>query len=127
MEHRWGQRLTVDLAARIAGRPYSVRQARLVDLSASGAYMKVRTNLRPLSRVQVAIALPYSLGHHTPMVAAYVVRMGRDGVGVEWCEYGPQPVLELLRHAASHHRSAEPARYVPASDPLDEPKSIAEA
>jgi len=68
------------------------------------------------------------------MVAAYVVRHDKDGFGVEWCEYAPKPVLELLRRAAAHHRTAEPGRYVPASDSLvpasdslDEPKSRAEA
>jgi hypothetical protein len=127
MEHRWGGRITVDLAIRLAGRPYNVRQARLVDLSASGAYIKVCPDLRLLSRVQIAIALPHRLAHPTPMVAAYVARKGKDGVGVEWCEYAPKPVLELLRYAAAHHRTAEPGRYVVASHPLEEPKSFAEA
>jgi len=126
MEHRWGQRLMVDLAIRLAGRPYNVRHARLVDLSASGAFIKVGTDLRLLSRVQIAIALPHHRTRPTPMVAAYVVRKGKDGVGVEWCEYAPQPVLELLCYAAVRHRTAEPGRYVTASAPLEEPKSIAE-
>jgi hypothetical protein len=121
----------MDLGVRIAGRPYSVRPARLVDLSASGAYIKVCGDLRLLSRVQIAIALPHRLTHPTPMVAAYIVRKGKDGVGVEWCEYGPKPVLELLRHTAAHRYSrphtAEPERYLPASAALDEPKSFAEA
>jgi hypothetical protein len=131
MEHRWGQRLTVDLAVRVAGRRYHVRQARLIDLSASGAYIKVSADLRLLSRVQIALALPHRLPHPTPMVAAYIARKGKDGVGVEWCEYAPKAVLELLRYAAAHrhdrHRAAEPGRYVPASEPLDEPQSVAEA
>jgi PilZ domain len=131
MEHRWGQRLTIDLAIRIAGRPYHVRAARLVDLSASGAYIRVGADLRPLSRIQIAIALPHRLTRPTPVVAAYVVRKGKDGLGVEWCEYAPKPVLELLRYTAAHrhdrHRTVEHGRYVSASDPLDEPKSFAEA
>ena len=57
MEHRWGQRLTVDLAVRLAARRYNVRAARLVDLSASGAYIKVSADLRLLTRVQIALAL----------------------------------------------------------------------
>jgi hypothetical protein len=130
MEHRWGERLTVDLAIRVAARPYSVRQARLVDLSASGAFIKVSADVRLLSRVQIALTLPHRLTHPTPMVAAYVARKGKDGVGVEWCEYAPKAVLELLRYAAAHrhdrHRTAAPGRYV-ASDPLDAPKSVAEA
>ena len=49
------------------------------------------------------------------MVAAYVARKSKDGVGVEWCEHAPRPVLELLRYIAAHrperHRVAAPARY----------------
>jgi hypothetical protein len=136
MEHRWGQRLAIDLAIRVAARPYNVRAARLVDLSASGAYIKVSADLRLLSRVQIALALPHRLTHPTPMVAAYVARKGKDGVGLEWCEYAPKSVLELLRYAAGHrhdrHHAAELGRYVPATNPLpadpwDEPKSFAEA
>lgn len=116
MEHRWGKRLAVDLAIRLAARPYNVRAARLVDLSASGAYIKVSADLRLLTRVQIALALPHRLAHPTRMVAAYVARKGEDGIGVEWCEYAPQAVLELLRYAATHRPdrqgSAEPGRYV---------------
>jgi PilZ domain len=128
MEHRWGQRLKVDLAIRVAGRPYNVRSGRLIDLSASGAYLAVSADLRLLSRVQIALALPNRLTHPTPMAAAYVTRIGKDGIGVEWCEYAPQAVLELLRYAAAHRHDrprTEPGRYVPASAPLDEPKSSA--
>jgi hypothetical protein len=129
MEHRWGQRVAVDLAVRVAGRPYNVRPARLLDLSASGAYLKVTADLRLLSRVQIAIVLPHRPAHPTPMVAAYVARKGKGGVGVEWCEYGPGPVLELLRYAAAHPRTGrarDPRRPASASDRSDEPKSLAE-
>lgn len=132
MEHRWGARFTVDLAVRVAGRPYNVRMGRLVDLSASGAFINVAADLRLLSRVQVAItALPQRLAHPTPMIAAFIARSSKDGVGVEWCEYAPKPVLELLRYVAAHrlerHRPAMPERYIPASDASDKPKAFAKA
>jgi hypothetical protein len=135
MEHRWGQRIRVDLAIRVAGRPYNVRAGRLIDLSASGAYITICTELRLLSRIQIALALPYRLAHPTPMVAAYVARKDKDGVGVEWCEYAPRAVVELLRYAAAHphdrHRT-EHGRYIPPADhlpadPLREPKNFAKA
>jgi hypothetical protein len=130
MEHRWGQRLTVDLAIRLAGRPYHVRAARLVDLSASGAYIKVSADLRLLTRVQIALALPHRLTHPTPMIAAYVARKGKDGIGVEWCEYAPRAVLELLRYASAHRPdrrgSAEPGRFAPAAGPPNPPQNAAE-
>jgi hypothetical protein len=132
MEHRWGERFTVDLAVRVAGRPYNVRTGRLVDLSVSGAFIDVAADLRLLSRVQVAItALPQRLGHPTPMIAAFIARRSKDGVGVEWCEHAPKAVLELLRYVAAHrperHRPAMPERYIPASDASGKPKAFAKA
>jgi PilZ domain len=131
MEHRWGERFTVDLAVRVAGRPYSVRMGRLVDLSVSGAYLNVSADLRLLSRVQIAIALPQRLAHPTPMIAAFVARTSKEGVGVEWCEHAPKAVLELLRYVAVHrperHRPVTPERDIPASDACDKPKTFAEA
>jgi hypothetical protein len=131
MEHRWGQRVKFDLTVRVAGRPYSVRPARLIDLSASGAFLEVSPDLRLLARLQVVIALPDPLTHPTPMITAYVVRRTGEGVGVEWCEYGPQPVLELLKFAAAHRygprRAAQPARYCASSDSAEQPKIIAKA
>jgi len=104
---------------------------RLVDLSVSGAYLCISADLRLLSRVQIAIALPQSLAHPTSMVAAYVARLAADGVGVEWCEHAPKPVLELLRYIATHrrerHRRAAPTRYIPAAGAAAESKTIAEA
>ncbi len=111
MEHRWGERVTVDLGVRVAGRPYHVRAARLVNLSLSGAYLKMAADLRPLSRVQIAIALPRRFMHPVPVVPAYVARKCKDGFAVEWCEHAPRPVLELLRHAAL--RDQRPAARAP--------------
>ena len=115
MEHRWGERFAVDLAVRVAGRAYNVRRGRLVDLSVSGAYINMSPDLRLVSRVRIAIALPQRLAHPTPMIAAFVARKAKAGVGVEWCEHAPKPVLELLRYIATHrperHRVAEPAPY----------------
>jgi hypothetical protein len=114
MEHRWGKRFAVDLAVRVAGKPYNVRMGRLLDLSVSGAYINVSADLHLLSRVQIAIiALPQRFVHPTPMVAAFVARKSKDGIGVEWCEHAPKPVLELLRYIAAHRpegrRTAAPA------------------
>jgi hypothetical protein len=97
MEHRWGQRFTVDIAVRLGSRPYAVRTGRLMDLSMSGASIKIGMELRLLSRVQVALVLPSRFPRATPVISAYVARRHRDGVGVEWCDFAPQAVCELLR------------------------------
>jgi PilZ domain len=104
MEHRWGQRFAVDIEVRVGSRPYAVRTGRLMDLSMSGASIKIGMDLRVLSRVQVALLMPGRFPHATPVISAYVARRHRDGVAVEWCDFAPQAVVELLRSSAFHRR-----------------------
>src|ERR1700691_5525056 len=104
MEHRWGERFAVDILVRVGSRPYAVRTGRLTDLSMSGGSIKIASDLRILSRVQVALVLPARFSHATPVVSAYVARRHRDGVGVEWCDFAPQAVVDLLRSPAGRRR-----------------------
>ena len=97
MEHRWGQRVAVDIPVRITGHPFSVRTGRLSNLSVSGAFIKAEFQLRLLSRIQVAIEAPQRSRHAAPIIAAYVARKGKDGIGIEWCEFAPNAVKDLLR------------------------------
>lgn len=103
MEHRWGQRFEVDFAVRLASKPYTVRAGHMTDLSLSGANITTTLDLRILSRIQVALVLPSRLTHATPVVSAYVARRHRTGIGVEWCDFAPQAVLELLRSCSPAH------------------------
>jgi len=100
MEHRWGERFAVDLAVRIAARPFAVRQGRLINLSLSGAAVELTVELRRLSRVQLAWISSHQYAPATPVISAYVVRTYPGGVGLEWCEFAPRAVVELLRAAA---------------------------
>ena len=56
--------------------------------------------LRVLSRVQVVIDLAHSR-QAMPVVAAYVTRKSKDGIAVEWCEFAPRAILDLLRAPVS--------------------------
>jgi hypothetical protein len=67
MEHRWGERFAVDIMVRVGSRPYAVRNGRLTDLSMSGGSIKIGSDLRVLSRVQVALVLPARFSHATPV------------------------------------------------------------
>jgi PilZ domain-containing protein len=104
MEHRWGERISLDIGVRIGAQPFAVGTGRLLDLSMSGANLKIRGDLRVLSRIQVALMLPSRRA--TPLISAYVTRRHRDGVGIEWCEFAPQPVCELLRSSELGRRRA---------------------
>jgi len=102
MEQRWGERLPVNVPVRVSSHAFSVREGRLTDLSVSGAHLTVDLDLRPLSRVEITVVLPYRSKHEAPAIQAFVTRKGRDEVGIEWCEFAPLAVRELLRSAVQH-------------------------
>lgn len=104
MEHRWGERVALDIPVWLTARPFSVRAGRLTDLSASGAFIVSGCELRVLSRVQVVIDLARSR-HPMAVVAAYVTRKPKDGIAVEWCEFAPPAILDLLRAPPRRHVS----------------------
>jgi PilZ domain-containing protein len=113
MEHRWGQRFAVDIVVRLGSKPYAVRTGRLIDLSMSGGCIRIGMDLRMLSRVQVALVLPARFSQATPVLSAYVARRHRDGVGVEWCDFAPRAVVELLRSSALERRDIFAVRGAP--------------
>jgi hypothetical protein len=98
MEHRWGERIKVDIQVQIAAPPLSLRPAQIANLSLSGACIKADYDLRALSRVEVVIAIPLKPGGDTSRISAYVTRNNKGGIGVEWCEYAPPVVNELMQH-----------------------------
>ncbi len=108
--------MEVDLLVRLHSRPYAVRTGRLIDLSMSGGYILTGMDLRELRRIQIAFVSPHRFSHATPMISAYVARRQRDGIGVEWCDFAPQAVVELLRSpgAKSRIRTADLTSHDPA-------------
>jgi hypothetical protein len=109
MEQRWGERLPVKVPVRVSAHAFSVRGGRLTDLSVSGAHLAVDLDLRLLSRVEIVVVLPYRSKHQAPAIYGYVTRRHRDGFGIEWCEFAPVPVRDLL-HSAVRHPYAAPHR-----------------
>ncbi len=106
MEQRWGQRLQVNLPVRVSSHAFSMREGRLTDLSVSGAHLTVDLGLRVWSRVEVTVVLPSRSKYHAPALQAFVTRKGRDEFGIEWCEFAPPAVRELLRSAVRHPYAA---------------------
>jgi hypothetical protein len=99
MEHRWGQRFTVDFEVKIAARPFAVRIGRLTDLSVSGGAIQICADFRLLTRVQMAVVLPNRYVRPVPVVSGYVTRKFSDGIGIEWSEFAPNRVRDLLKVA----------------------------
>lgn len=103
MEHRWGERVGVDIPVRITGHPFTVRTGRLSNLSVSGAFIRADVDVRPLSRILVAIELPQRPKSDAPMIPAFVARRLKDGIGIEWCEFKPPAINRLLQSSAARH------------------------
>ena len=97
MEHRWGERIRFDLPVQIAVPLKSLRPARIVNLSLSGACIKADYELKALSRVDVIIAIPCNAGDQRSSITAYVTRSNSTGIGMEWCDYAPTAIVELMR------------------------------
>jgi len=106
MEHRWGERLPVKVPVRVSNHAFSMREGRLNDLSVSGAHLSVDLQLRRGTRVEVTVVLPSRSKHEAPALQAFVTRGGREEFGIEWCEFAPPAVRELLRSAVQHPYAA---------------------
>ena len=115
MEHRWGERVGVDIPVRITGHPFTVRTGRLSNLSVSGAFIRAEVDVRPLSRIVVAIELPHRPKRDAPMIPAFVARKLKDGIGIEWCEFKPPAINRLLQSSSARHYHRKRADRAPGS------------
>jgi hypothetical protein len=113
MDHRWGQRVAVDMAIQLLSHPRTIAVGRLMNVSVSGAF--VRTGLVPalLAPVRILGFLSESEGSRREAIEGYVVRRERDGFGVEWFELAPAGICRFLMAElglSAFEESYEPAR-----------------
>jgi hypothetical protein len=94
MEHRWGTRIPVDIPVRLVAPRWTALEGQVVNLSSTGALITIGHRVRLLSRLDVLILPAHA---QTVVVPAYVIRQGNEGIGVEWCDYAPRAICELLR------------------------------
>lgn len=95
-EHRWGARIRVSVPVRVASPTETAIDGRMRNLSLSGAL--VTTNLAaPLnSRIAVTLTLPPA-SQSDAVIEAHVIRRDNGDVGLEWCQFAPAAVKDLLR------------------------------
>ncbi len=96
LEHRWGERTRVNLPVHVSASALAEVAACMKNLSLSGALMRADCELRLHALIAVRIELPPPLPRAT-VLNAYVSRKLKQGVGIEWCEFAPNIVKELLR------------------------------
>jgi hypothetical protein len=105
MEHRWGKRFAVHRSIWItASRPRIASIGRLMNLSLSGAFI-ADLDLRLFSLIYVVLESPPRPKHDGDVICAHVTRVCSDGIGVEWCEFGPPAVAKLLRDKINSSRA----------------------
>jgi hypothetical protein len=88
--------MTVDIPVDVTADGLPTIHGRLKDLSLSGAL--VTTDYAPRLHAYIEITIkPPETGRSAVRVMARVTRHVDGGVGVEWCEFAPSAVTDLLR------------------------------
>jgi hypothetical protein len=95
-ESRWGDRVNVNIPVQVSADALARADGCMKNLSLSGALMKADVDLRLNSLIEVSIKMP-SPSQRAEVITAYVSRKVGDGVGVEWGEFAPSVVKDLLR------------------------------
>jgi PilZ domain len=95
--HRWGQRIAVEIPVQVAAHALPAIHGHLKNLSLSGALMRSDHELRLHAYIEISIRLPETGRRSALRVMARVTRNSKDGVGVQWCEFAPSAVKDLLR------------------------------
>jgi hypothetical protein len=85
MEHRWGQRMPCRAVVRIADGTRPGGGGRVRDVSSSGAFIETALEIPVYARIALWV-LGNESAEHAVELSATVVRVARDGIGVEWCE-----------------------------------------
>ncbi|MGH8317081.1 MAG: PilZ domain-containing protein [Steroidobacteraceae bacterium] len=96
MEHRWGERVAVRLTVELSSGASPPVAGSLENVSSSGAFVRTARRGPPRGPVEVMLEQRASGRAHCVRLPAYVVRETETGVGIEWCEFAPRAVRELM-------------------------------
>jgi hypothetical protein len=96
MEHRWGERFPVELDVRLHSDATTLLESRLTNASVSGALLNTEVRLPVFCHVILEFDVARRSGVARQRVPAYVVRHAPDGLGLEWQEFAPRPIVNLL-------------------------------
>src|SRR6185437_16233741 len=108
MEHRWGERVAVSVSVELSCGSSPPVAGSLENVSSSGAFVRTVGRGPPRGPIEVILHQPDADRGHSVRIAAYVVRETEVGVGIEWCDFAPRPVRELV--AADRRAGATRAR-----------------
>lgn len=109
MEHRLGIRVTTSLSVRIVRARAALAFGSMLNASLSGAYIETSATVPLLARIDVVCERVCSDRAHCLGVPAYVTRVGRNGVGVEWLEFAPAMVRQVLGESEDFQKREQAA------------------
>lgn len=96
MEHRWGERVPLDLPVRLELAGELLAHARLRNASISGALVTSDSKFPVLATVDVVLISPRAPAGRL-VLPACVVRREDGALGLEWRDMACQSVVSLLR------------------------------
>jgi hypothetical protein len=96
MEHRWGERIRMNLPVQVSADEVAGIRGCIRNLSLSGALLRMNSDLRLHALIEVSVELPQP-SQPPALLFALVSRKRAGDVGIEWCEFAPTLVKDLLR------------------------------
>lgn len=96
MEHRWGERVAVRQTVELAVGSSPPVAGLLENVSSSGAFVRTQGRGPPRGPVEVVLQESGSIRRRSVRLPAYVVRETDSGVGIEWCEFAPRAIRDLI-------------------------------
>ena len=110
MEHRWGERLKVELPVRIWTSYGKVGTGGILDVSVSGAFVATSLPIALFSPLYVIFPATRSEDGSTASrrFMAHVVRKAPVGLGIEWFDFATEDLVALTGSRGSPaHWSSE--------------------
>jgi hypothetical protein len=96
-ERRWGPRIQVDLPVRLSLDAGRVETGRMRNLSISGALIECAAELPTFTPLRVEVLAGSETIHDRIELGARVVRAEHPCLGIEWREFEPQALVDLIR------------------------------
>jgi len=96
-ERRWGPRIQVDLPVRLSLDAGRVETGRMRNLSISGAWIECAAELPTFTPLRVEVLAGSQAIHDRIELGARVVRAEHPCLGIEWREFEPQALVDLIK------------------------------
>jgi len=96
-------RIQVNIPVQVEAAYLPIGSGCMKDLSLSGAFIESERDLRLHTLVEVIIALP-APSLRTEVIKAHISRKFKEGVGIEWSEFAPTAIKDLVRTESRDRR-----------------------